>query len=131
MVVVDTSVWIDFFRNLRNPETLWLDRALGSHRLALTDLIFCELLQGIRNDQEFDFAASQLRQLPVFSPGGEDFALAVAGNFRILRKKGLTIRGTVDCWIATFCLQENHVLLHRDRDFEVFEKGLGLLVVRP
>jgi len=131
MVIVDTSVWIDFFRNLRNPQTLWLDRELATSRLGVTDLIFCELLQGIRSDREFDFAASQLKHLHIFSPGGADFALAVAGNFRRLRKKGLTIRGTVDCWIATFCLLEGHVLLHRDRDFEVFEKELGLQVVKP
>ena len=131
MVIVDTSVWIDFFRNLRNPHTLWLDRELTSRQLAITDLIFCELLQGIRNDKEFHFAASQLRQLHIFSPGGKDFALAVAGNFRSLRKKGFTIRGSGDCWIATFCIHQRHMLLHRDRDFEVFERELGLQVVKP
>src|SRR5215469_8270350 len=87
MVIVDTSVWIDFFRNLRNPHTLWLARELTGSRLAITDLIFCELLQGIKNDKEFHFAASELRQLHIFSPGSKDFALAVAGNFRSLRKK--------------------------------------------
>ena len=131
MVIVDTSVWIDFFRNLRNSHTLWLVRELTSRRMGITDLIFCELLQGIKNDTEFAFAASQLKRLHIFSTGGESFALTVAGNFRSLRKKGFTIRGTVNCWIATFCIQEGHVLLHRDRDFEVFERELGLQVVKP
>ena len=130
MVIVDTSVWIDFFRNLQNPQTLWLDRELSRHRLAITDLILCELLQGIKDARQFQFAASQLRQLHIFSPGSEGFALAVANNFRFLRRKGFTIRGTIDCCIATFCVREGHRLLHSGRDFDVFERELGLAVVK-
>ena len=131
MVIVDTSVWIDFFRNLRSPETRWLDLELSRQRIGLVDIILCELLQGIRNDREVRLVASELRRLHLFSPGGLDFAEAAAENYRWLRRKGFTVRGTVDCWIATFCILERHMLLQRDRDFEPFERELGLQVVKP
>jgi len=131
MVIVDTSVWIDFFLNHRSPEALWVERELSRQRLGVTDLILCEILQGIRAESEFNLAYSQLRKLHISSPGGEDFALAVARNYRSLRRKGHTIRGAIDCWIATFCILQGHALLHRDRDFDVFERELGLQVVKP
>lgn len=131
MVIVDTTVWIDFFRNFQSPETQWLDRELSRQRIGLIDIVVCELLQGIRGDRQVALVASEIRRLQIFSPGGVDFAEAAAENFRRLRRKGLTVRRTVDCWIATFCIRERHLLLHRDHDFDAFEQELGLQVVRP
>jgi predicted nucleic acid-binding protein len=130
MVIVDTTVWIDYLGGIENLETQWLEREAHRERLGLTDLILCEVLWGIREDRRFIETRSELLQLEVFATGGLDFALQCAENFRMLRKKGITIRRLTDCWIATFCIQQGHTLLHRDRDFEPFESELGLQVVR-
>ncbi len=129
MVIVDTTVWVDYLKGTSNPETEWLDREAGREEIALTDLILGEVLQGVRSDREFEAFREQLLEFEVFSSGGVEVALAAAGNFRELRKRGFTVRKTIDCWIATFCLREGHTLLHRDRDFDVFEKALGLSVI--
>ena len=130
MVIVDTTVWIDYLRGLVNPQTNWLDRQMSTRRIGLTDLILCEVLQGIREPM----LSSQLRdELPrrfhVFQTGGSALAIAAAENYRVLRQQGYTVRKTIDCLIATFCIEAGHELLHRDRDFDVFEKDLGLQVV--
>jgi predicted nucleic acid-binding protein len=130
MVIVDSTVWIDFFRGARNPETLWLETEAQRKRLGLTDLILGEVLQGIRDDREFLKVQTELLKFEVFVTGGIDLAVRAAENFRKLRKKGFTIRRVADCWIATFCIREGHELLHRDRDFDPFESELGLRVVR-
>lgn len=131
MIVADTTVWIDYFSNRSNPQTDWLDRALTRQPLALTDLILCEILQGIRSDADFEKTLRLLRVLPIFSAGGEQVAIAAAQNYRLLRAQGITIRKTIDCLIATFCITNGHTLLHRDRDFDPFEQHLGLSVLRP
>ena len=131
MVIVDTTVWIDYLRGAENPETVWLDRELTRQRLGLTDLILCEVLQGVRGDALFAQVRDELLGFQVFEAGGRELAIASALNYRSLREKGYTVRRTIDCLIATFCLQAGHELLHRDRDFDGFEKGLGLRVVRP
>jgi predicted nucleic acid-binding protein len=130
MVIVDTTVWIDYFRGVKNPQTLWLDAEAQRKRLGLTDLILSEVLQGIRDDQEFLKVQTELLKFEVFTPGGIDLAVRAAENSRTLRKRGFTIRRIADCWIATFCLREGHELLHRDRDFDPFESQLGLSVVK-
>ena len=130
MVIVDTTVWIDYFRGVRNPQSLWLDTEAQRKRLGLTDLILSEVLQGIRDDREFLKVQTELLKFEVFSPGGIDMAVVAAANFRKLRKKGFTIRRIADCWIATFCIREGHELLHRDRDFDPFESELGLRVMK-
>jgi predicted nucleic acid-binding protein len=130
MVIVDTTVWIDYLRGLENSQTLWLDRSLQRQRLALTDLILCEVLQGIQDEAQFERIRVDLSKFYVFSTGGIDLAVAAAQNYRELRRQGYTVRKTVDCIIATFCLKNGHELLHRDRDFDCFEV-LGLSVVRP
>ena len=130
MVIVDTTVWIDYFRGVENPQSLWLDAQAQSKRLGLTDLILSEVLQGIRDDQEFLKVQIELLKFEVFALGGIDLAIGAAQNFRKLRKKGFTIRRIADCWMATFCLRDGHELLHRDRDFDPFESELGLRVVR-
>ncbi len=131
MVIVDTTVWIDYLGGAINQETEWLDHGLRRERLGLTDLILCEVLQGIRDEAIFTRVRDDLMKFQVFAPGGSDLAIAAAGNYRTLRQRGFTIRKTIDCWIATFCLLSGHRLLHRDRDFETFENVLGLQVVHP
>jgi predicted nucleic acid-binding protein len=130
MVIVDTTVWIDYFRGIENAETVWLGRQLERQRLALTDLILCEVLQGIRDPTQFVLARGQLLRFFVFINGGAELAVAAARNYRHLREHGYTVRKTIDCLIATFCLQEGHELLHRDRDFDPFESILGMKVVQ-
>ncbi|HLX85136.1 MAG TPA: PIN domain nuclease [Terriglobales bacterium] len=129
MVIVDTTVWIDYLGGYSNPETEWLDREMPLQRIGLTDMILCEVLQGIRDTGEFRRIREQLLGFEVFATGGIENAVAAATNYRSLRQHGFTIRKTVDCWIATFCLLTGNQLLHRDRDFDPFEKVLGLRVV--
>ncbi len=131
MVIVDTTVWIDYLRGTENPETAWLDQELTRRRLGLTDLILCEVLQGVRGEALFGEVRDELLGFHVFETGGKDLAIASARNYRALREQAHTVRRTIDCLIATFCLQAGHELLHRDRDFDAFEKALGLRVVHP
>ncbi len=131
MTIVDTTVWIDYFGGIANRHTLWVRREVGVISLALVDLIFCEVLQGIRDDGEFARVRDRLMTLPILDTGGSAFALAAARNYRLLRERGRTIRTTIDCLIATFCIESGHELLHRDRDFDPFETHLGLSVVHP
>jgi hypothetical protein len=131
MTIVDTTVWIDYFGGVVNEHTTWLDTELGRQRLGLTDLILCETLQGIRTDIAFAQVRSDLMKLHVFNGGGSEIAVASAQNYRILRQRGHTVRKTIDCVIATFCIEGGHSLLHRDRDFDVFEDFLGLRVIHP
>jgi len=131
MTIVDTTVWIDYLGGTANPHTEWLDRQLTQERLGLTDLILCEILQGIRGDSTFMQVRRDLSKFEVFETGGEALAVASAQNYRFLRSRGHTVRKTIDCLIATFCQTEGHSLLHRDHDFEPFEMYLGLRVVHP
>jgi predicted nucleic acid-binding protein len=131
MVIVDTTIWIDYLRGLRNPETDYFDREVGRQRFGLTDLILCETLQGIRDEKAFTRVLRDLRKFQVFETGGEELAVLAARNFRRLRRRGHTVRKTIDCLIATFCLRHGHSLLHRDRDFDPFEQVLGLSVIHP
>ena len=129
MVIVDTTVWVDYFRGIENAETAWVEHELERQRLALTDLILCEVLQGIRDPNEFALTRNELLRFWVFISGGAELAIAAARNYRRLREHGYTIRKTIDCLIATFCLEQGYELLHRDRDFQPFESMLGMKVV--
>lgn len=131
MVIVDSTVWIDYLNGARTPHTEWLDRELGSQRLALTDLILCEVLQGVRDERQAEATYRELSKLEILSMGGVELAVAAAKNYRKLRAQGRTVRKTIDCLIATFCLLDGHALLHNDRDFDHFEKALGLRVIHP
>jgi len=132
MVIVDTTVWIDYLRGVANPHTDWLNHQMRSRRIGLTDLILCEVLQGIRDPAAFrEIRDELLRRFVLFETGGRDLAIAAAQNYRALREQGHTVRKTIDCLIATFCLQAGHQLLHRDRDFDALERVLGLNVVHP
>lgn len=131
MTIIDTTVWIDYLGGAINPHTDWLDRELLRQRLGLTDLILCEILQGIRDQSAFKRVRRELSRFALFPTGGEELAVASAQNYRILRVRGHTVRKTIDCLIASFCLSEGHSLLHRDREFDAFEQHLGLQVVHP
>ncbi|MGD0842537.1 MAG: PIN domain nuclease [Candidatus Acidiferrales bacterium] len=131
MVIVDTTVWIDYLHGLQNSETNYFDRELGRQRFGLTDLILCEVLQGVKDENASKRVLRELRKFELFGTGGEELAVAAARNFRNLRQRGRTVRKTIDCLIATFCLWHGHSLLHRDRDFDHFEQILGLVVIHP
>ena len=131
MVIVDSSVWIDYLNDRLNSHTFWLENAIGQREIGLTNLILCEVLQGIRHDRHFRETLRQLQSLPVFEGLRTDLAIAAADNFRYLRRRGITVRTTIDCIIATFCIEEGHQLLHHDSDFDQFEKHLGLRVIHP
>jgi predicted nucleic acid-binding protein len=131
VVIVDTTVWIDYFRDVSNAEVRWLEAELERQRLGMIDIILCEVLQGVPDERTFDSVFAELSRCEIFPTGGTEFAVAAARNFRILRQRGHTVRRTIDCLIATFCIREGHSLLHRDRDFDLFEKSLGLSVIHP
>jgi predicted nucleic acid-binding protein len=131
VVIVDTTVWVDYLRGARNSETDYFHREVARQRFGLTDLILCEVLQGIDNDEAFGRVLRELWKFQIFETGGEELAIASAKNFRVLRRRGRTVRKTIDSLIATFCITQGHSLLHRDRDFDHFEEGLGLAVVHP
>lgn len=131
MVIIDTTVWIDYFRGTSTQETEYLDREINRQRFGLTDLILCETLQGIKDQQSFESVLRELYEFELFETGGTALAIEAARNFRRLRQRGQTVRKTIDCLIATFCLLEGHSLLHRDLDFDLFETFLGLVVIHP
>jgi len=129
MLIVDASVWIDFFADRDTPEVELLDRALHREAVGVGDLTLCEILQGIRSDRQFRTVRRELLGLDVMPVVDTDIALKAAQNYRSLRRRGITIRKTMDALIATFCIEKGHVLLHNDRDFDPFEEHLGLQVV--
>ncbi len=131
MVIIDTTVWVDYFNGVASPPAEWLDRELDRQRLGLTDLILSEVLQGVRDEREAADTRRELLKLEVFATGGVPLAVAAARNYRTLRARGRTVRRTIDCWIATFCLLNDHSLLHSDSDFDPFETFLGLRVIHP
>lgn len=129
MWIVDSSVWIDYFNGVVTVQTDRLDAALGVEELGIGDLILCEVLQGFRRQSDFDRARTALLTLPVFVIGGRELALRSADNYRILRQRGITVRKTLDCLIATFVIARGFHLLHCDHDFDPFAVHLGLSVV--
>jgi predicted nucleic acid-binding protein len=131
MVIVDTSVWIDYLNNRLNSQTAWLENALGVEQLGLTSLILCEVLQGIRYERRFRETQQELVTLPVFEGLTTELAIVSARYFRTLQRRGITIRKTVDCLIASFCIEEGYQLLHIDHGFDAFENHLGLRVLHP
>ena len=126
MILVDSSVWIDFFRGTVTSQTERLDALLGSETLVVGDLILAEVLQGFSSDRDFNQAKKLLTALDVVDLGGQDIAIQAARNFRALRAKGLTIRKTIDTLIATRCIESDYSLLFSDRDFDPFVEHLGL-----
>jgi len=126
LILVDSSVWIDYFKGTVTPETEKLDSLLGSEPLAIGDLILTEVLQGFAAERDFEQARKLLTSLTVVDLGGEDIAIQAARHFRVLRSLGVTVRKTIDVIIATRCIESDYELLHSDRDFDAFVKHLGL-----
>ena len=131
MVIVDTSVWIDFLNAATNPESEWLDLHLDHERIGLPTVVLTEVLQGLRDDREAAAVQTELLRFEVIDLIDVALAAEAAHNYRRLRQSGRTIRKTVDVLIATYCIREQHSLLHRDRDFDAFEELLGLSVIHP
>jgi len=129
MIMVDSSVWIDYFTGVVNKQTDTLDKTLGLEPIAVGDLILTEVLQGFEGDQDYDTAKELFENLLFFEMLGKKMAIKSAENFRALRKQGITIRKTADVIIATFCIERNFPLLFTDKDFKPFVKHLGLVEV--
>lgn len=129
MILVDSSVWIDYFNGTVTALTEKLDQLLEREPLAIGDLILTEVLQGLTDERDFNTARKMLTSLTVVDLGGQEIAIQAATNFRTLRKAGVTVRKTVDTVIAAWCIENGYELLHNDRDFEPFVKHLGLRVV--
>ena len=126
MIIVDSSVWIDYFNGRDTPQTNKLDRLLGIESIGIGDVILTEVLQGFRDDRDYLTAKQVLTSLTVFNMLGTKVAIKSADNFRILRKQGITVRKTNDVIIATFCIENNHSLLFADKDFLPFVNYLSL-----
>jgi len=129
VILVDSSVWIDYFRGRQTAQTDCLEGLLDSQELAIGDLIFTEVLQGCKLDKEFNEVRRLLGRLHLVILGGEDVVVEAAKNYRKLRNRGLTVRGTIDVVLATRCIVSGHHLLHSDCDFDSFEQHLGLRCV--
>ena len=126
MILVDSSVWIDYFKGRTTVQTERLDGLLDRQALAIGDLIVTEVLQGCKFDREFNEVRRLLCRLELVVLGGDDVAVEAARNYRKLRTIGVTVRGTIDLVLATRCIVSGHQLLHSDRDFDGFERHLGL-----
>jgi hypothetical protein len=126
MLLVDSTVWIDYFKGVRSPMTDYLDEILGEQIVLVGDIILAEVLQGFRRDRDFERAREALGRFPQVSLSDPELAVQSARNLRILREKGVTVRKTIDCFIATYCIETGTPLLHADRDYEPYEEHLGL-----
>ena len=131
MILVDSSVWIDYFNGLSTWQTDMLDDLLSNVPILIGDLILTEVLQGFRSDDDFEAAKTCLSIIPFREIGGYEIALRSAQNYRLLRKKGITVRKTIDVIIGTFCIFEGITLLHNDSDFEAMVSHLSLKVLTP
>lgn len=128
MLVVDSSVWIDFFNAADDPAAQALERLLdhGEVRLVVPDLVLFEVLRGFRHERDYRQARLLMETLSIEVAGGAELALAAAQHYRSLRAQGITVRSPVDVLVATFCIERDYALLHRDRDFDAFEDLRGL-----
>jgi predicted nucleic acid-binding protein len=129
MILVDSSVWIDYFNGRKTAATERLDSSLGNTPIIMGDLILAEVLQGFQNDKDFEAAKDMLLIMPFMAMGGLELALESAKNYRIIRKNGVTVRKTIDVMIGTFCIHYQLPLLHDDRDFDPMVEFLGLKII--
>jgi predicted nucleic acid-binding protein len=129
LILVDSSVWIDYFKGRNTPQTRKLDALLESEPLAIGDLNLAEVLQGFDDERDFNRAKTLLSSLIIVDLCGPEIAIQAARNFRVLRASGVTVRKTIDTVIATRCIESGYDLLHNDRDFDPFVKYLGLRAV--
>jgi len=131
MILVDSSVWIDYFNGQSTWQTNMLDNLLSNVPIIMGDLILTEILQGFRSDKDYEKAKSYLSILPFHEIGGYKVAVNSAQNYRALRKKGITVRKTIDILIGTFCILKDLSLLHDDCDFIPMVDHLSLKVLTP
>ena len=129
MIVVDSSVWIDFLNGRRLAHVAALQSALGQQEIVIGDLMLCEILQGVDGEREAEQVEAVLGGFAVVPMVGEAIAVAAARNFRLLRRRGITIRKTIDLLIGTWCIENRHPLLHHDSDFRPMARHLGLIEV--
>jgi hypothetical protein len=131
MLVVDSTVWVDYFNGVKNQQTDYLYQIANKTPILIGELILAEVLQGFRDDMDFETARrifGKFMQVEMVNPG---LAVQSARNYRLLRQKGVTVRKTIDSLIATYCIENEHDLLHNDNDFDGYEKHLGLSVIHP
>jgi len=131
MLIVDSTVWVDYFNGIKNQQTDYLYQIADKTPILIGDLILAEVLQGFRNDTDFETARrifGKFLQVEMVNP---TLAVQSARNYRLLRRKGITVRKTIDSLIATYCIENEHDLLHNDSDFDGYEKHLGLSVLHP
>ena len=131
MLVVDSTVWVDYFNGFENAQTDYLHQIVNQIPILIGDLILAEVLQGSRSDTDFEKARrifAKYMQVEMVNP---ELALQSARNYRLLRRKGITVRKTIDSLIATYCIESEHDLLHNDSDFDGYETYLGLSVIHP
>jgi hypothetical protein len=131
MLLVDTSVWVDYFNGIVNPQTDYLHENVDRTPILIGDLILAEVLQGFRTDADFEKVRRVLGKFVQVNMVSAELAVQSARNFRYLRQKGVTVRKTIDSLIAMYCIENDHQLLHNDTDFDGYEKHLGLQVVHP
>ena len=131
MILVDSSVWIDYFRGTPTPQAEMLDSLLGSEPVVTGDLVLTEVLQGFDSEHDFNQARKLLASLVVVDLVGRDIVIQAARNFRVLRALGITVRKTIDTVIATRCIASSLTLLYSDRDFDPFVQHLGLRSALP
>ncbi|MBN1317675.1 MAG: PIN domain nuclease [Anaerolineales bacterium] len=131
MILVDSSVWIDYFNGKRTSHTDWLDSALGNTQIVMGDLILTEVLQGFKDEADSQMAKTLLMRFPFMPLVGRTLALKSADNYRFLRKNGATVRKTIDVIIGTFCINYQIPLLHNDKDFDPMVEFLDLKVINP
>jgi len=129
MVIVDTSAWVEYFRGGAPDVVEKVDRCLDRDVVGIGDLVYCEVMQGIRSPRARGEVSSLLLSLPRFEMVGFDMAEKSAANFRLLRSKGVTIRKTIDVLIGTFCAEHGLPLVHRDSDFDLMARHIGLEVL--
>jgi predicted nucleic acid-binding protein len=130
MILVDSSIWIDYFKGTISKETNWLDESIGIEAIIMGDIILSEVLRGFQNEKDFKTAKKLLLEIPFMDMIGQELAIKSAVNYRTLRQKGITIRKTIDVMIGTFCIHNNIFLLHNDKDFVPLEKYLKLKVMK-
>lgn len=129
MIAVDTSVWIDFFNGRDTSHVRRLNALLGTEEVVVGDLMLCEVLQGLNSEQTARLVEGVLRRFDIVPMAGETIAIAAASNFRSLRRRGITVRKTIDLLIGTWCIENRMALLHNDNDFRPMARHLGLIEV--
>ena len=131
MLVVDSTVWVDYFNGNENPLTDYLDKIVDNQLILVGDLILAEVLQGFRMDSDFEKAYRKMKKFTQVEMVNNKLALQSARNDRLLRHKGITVRKTIDSLIATYCIENKLPLLHKDNDYDGYEEHLGLKIIHP